>query len=165
MSQTDSSYGRVAGIDYGTVRIGIAVSDPERRLASPYENYNRRSRAKDAERFQRLVQEERITLFVVCLPIHSDGNESVKSLEAREFGHWLQEITGIPVVWFDERFTSVEAEQVLLEAGLTQKKRKERLDKLAACFLLSAYLEAPHAAIDPARNAADAYRTPGSLDH
>ncbi len=165
MSQTDSSYGRVAGIDYGTVRIGIAVSDPERRLASPYENYNRRSRAKDAERFQRLVQEERVTLFVVGLPIHSDGNESVKSLEAREFGHWLQESTGIPVVWFDERFTSVEAEQVLLEAGLTQKKRKERLDKLAACFLLSAYLEAPHAAIDPTHNAADAYRTPGALDH
>jgi putative Holliday junction resolvase len=133
--------GRLAGIDYGTVRIGIAVTDPERRLASPLENYKRRGEAADAEFFQRLVAEERIVRFIVGLPVHLDGRESQKSIEARQFGQWLGEVTGVPVEYFDERFTSAEAEQHLSAAKLTKKQRKARLDKLAAQILLTAYLE------------------------
>ena len=157
------THGRVAGIDYGTVRIGIAVSDPERRIASPYENYHRRTLACDAERFRQLVREERLALFVVGLPVHNDGHESAKSLEARRFGEWLRTETGVPVVWFDERFTSAEAEEILIAAGLSRQKRKERLDKLAATLLLSAYLESPHAAIDPSGGDSPG-AGPGSLD-
>lgn len=146
--------GRVAGIDYGTVRIGIAISDPQRTLASPYENYTRRGPEQDARRFRRLVEEERVTLLVVGLPVHCDGRESQKSREVRQFGQWLTEITGVPVEYFDERFTSVEAEQFLLDAQLTSKRRKARLDMLAAQILLSAYLES-HGKSSPA---------PGSLD-
>ncbi|MFZ1935656.1 MAG: Holliday junction resolvase RuvX [Thermoguttaceae bacterium] len=133
--------GRVAGIDYGTVRIGIAVSNPERTIASPLENYTRRSVERDAERFRRLVADERIVLFVVGLPIHLDGGESEKSVEARQFGQWLAETTGVPVEFFDERFTSHEAEQFLLTADMTRKRRKRRMDMLAAQIMLSAYLE------------------------
>jgi putative Holliday junction resolvase len=133
--------GRVAGIDYGTVRIGIAISDPGRTIASPLENYTRQGRERDAKRFQRLAAEEEVTLFVVGLPVHLSGLESQKSLEARQFGKWLEEITHLPVEYFDERFTSSEAEQFLLEADMTRKKRKQRMDKLAAQILLSAYLE------------------------
>ncbi len=133
--------GRVAGIDYGTVRIGIALSDPERTIASPYENYTRRGQDQDAARFCRLVEEERIALFVVGLPIHLDGSESQKSTEARAFGAWLAEVTGCPVEFFDERFTSVEAEQSLLMADMTRKKRKSRRDMLAAQIMLASYLE------------------------
>ena len=133
--------GRVAGIDYGTVRIGIAISDPGQTLASPYENYNRRSEEEDARRFIRLAAEEDVKRFVVGLPIHLDGGESQKSIEARRFGEWLTEKTGLPVEFFDERFTSVEAEQALLQAGLTSKRRKKRLDMLAAQIMLAAYLE------------------------
>ncbi len=104
----------MAGIDYGTVRIGIAVSNPERTIASPLENYTRRSLEQDAQRFRRLVADEGIVLFVVGLPIHLDGGESQKSVEARQFGQWLAETTGVPVEFFDERFTSREAEQFLL---------------------------------------------------
>jgi putative holliday junction resolvase len=89
--------GRVAGIDYGTVRIGIAISNPERTIASPLENYTRRGPEQDAQRFRRLVEEEGVVLFVVGLPIHLDGGESQKSLEARQFGQWLHEATGVPV--------------------------------------------------------------------
>ena len=96
----------------------------------------------DAKRFQRLVAEEGVVLFVVGLPIHLDGGESQKSLEARQFGKWLGETTGVPVEFFDERFTSVEAEQMLLEIDMTRKSRKKRMDKLAAQIMLSAYLEA-----------------------
>lgn len=135
------SQGRLAGIDYGTVRIGIAISDSRQTLASPYENYNRRSPVADAERFRRLAKEENIQGFVVGLPVHLSGDESQKSHEARQFGAWLHELTGVPVVFFDERFTSSEAEQFLGAAKLTKKQRKERLDKLAAQIMLSAYLE------------------------
>lgn len=133
--------GRLAGIDYGTVRIGIAVTDSRRTLASPYENYNRRSPDQDARRFRQLVQEERIAKFVVGLPVHLSGGESQKSREARAFGQWLEETTGVPVEYFDERYTSAEAEAFLLGAELTSKQRKRRLDMLAAQIMLSAYLE------------------------
>ncbi len=132
---------RLAGIDYGSVRIGIALADTEVRIASPYENYTRRSPALDAEYFCRLAREARVTRFIVGLPIHLDGRESPKSTEARRFGKWLGEITTRPVEFFDERFTTTEAQSLLATTGLSQKQRKARLDKLAAQIMLSAYLE------------------------
>jgi putative Holliday junction resolvase len=136
-----SEPGRVAGIDFGTVRIGIALSDRARRIASPYENYTRRGAEQDARRFRRLVAEEGVTLFVMGLPVHLDGRESEKSAAARQFGRWLAEVTGVPVEYFDERFTSAQAEQLLLDAQMTRKRRKKRLDMLSAQIMLSAYLE------------------------
>jgi putative holliday junction resolvase len=132
---------RIAGIDYGTVRIGIATADLSVGIAGPYETYNRRSDRLDAEYFRRLATEERIGRFVVGLPVHLSGGESQKSREARVFGDWLQQLTGVPVEYFDERYTSAEAEEMLMGAGLTKKRRKERLDQLAAQIMLTAYLE------------------------
>ena len=133
---------RIAGIDYGTVRIGIATADLSVGIAGPYETYARRSERLDAEYFRQLASEERIGRFVVGLPVHLSGGESQKSTEARAFGAWLGRITGVPVEYFDERYTSAEAESLLLDAGLTKKRRKERLDQLAAQIMLTAYLEA-----------------------
>jgi len=131
----------VAGIDYGTVRIGVAISDPDRILASPLENYTRRDLQQDARHFEQLVAEHDVRLLVVGLPVHLSGLESQKSIEAREFGAWLTEVTGLEVVFYDERFTSSEAEQFLLAAEMTKKRRKKRLDMVAAQIMLSAYLE------------------------
>jgi putative Holliday junction resolvase len=133
---------RIAGIDYGTVRIGIATADTEVRIAGPYENYNRRSPALDAEYFQRLAQEERIGRFVVGLPVHLSGSESQKSTEARAFGEWLGTTTGVPIEYFDERFTTAEADELLNSVKLTKKQRQARRDQLAAQIMLTAYLEA-----------------------
>jgi len=133
--------GRIAGIDYGTVRIGIAVTDPGRTIASPVENYTRSGPDADARRFRQLAADEDVTLWVVGLPVHLDGHESQKSLEARQFGQWLHEQTGLPVEFFDERFTSHEAEQMLLQAELTSRRRKKRMDMLAAQIMLTGYLE------------------------
>ena len=135
------SPGRIGGVDYGTVRIGLAVTDPDRTMASPLEIYTRRNRQLDLKYFQQLAKEERIVLWVVGLPVHLDGRASRKSEEARRFGQWLAESTAIPVEFFDERFSSAQAEELLLAAELTSKKRKQRLDKLAAQIILSAYLE------------------------
>lgn len=151
---TEPPPGRIAAVDYGTVRIGVAVSNASRTLASPYEIYVRRSPQLDDEYFVRLVRNEAIVQFVVGLPVHTSGRESRKSIEAQEFGRRLTAATGVPVDYFDERFTSAFAEQMLLDAGFTKKGRKERLDKLAAQILLTAYLESP------TRGAAG----PGALD-
>jgi putative Holliday junction resolvase len=134
--------GRLAGIDFGTVRIGVAITDAERRFASPLVNYTRRGEQTDADFFRRLAADEQIVGFVVGLPVHLDGRESQKSGEARRFGDWLAKTTGTNVVFFDERFSTSEAEQALAGAELTKKQRKARLDKLAAQILLTGYLEA-----------------------
>ena len=133
--------GRIAGIDYGTVRVGIALADASTRIASPLENYTRRTPDLDAEFFRRLIARERIDRLIVGLPVHADGGESAKSVEVRGFGRWLAEVTGLDVVYFDERYTTVEADELLREVGLTAKQRKARLDKLAAQIMLAAYLE------------------------
>lgn len=133
--------GRLAAIDYGTVRLGVAITDPDQRLASPLENYIRRGAAADAKWLGMLAAAERIVGVVIGLPIHTSGNESQKSAEARKFGQWVGEVTGLPVAFFDERYTTAHAEALLLDAEMTKKRRKERLDKLAAQILLTAYLE------------------------
>src|SRR5206468_8349429 len=132
---------RIAGIDYGTVRIGIALADTELGIAGPFENYTRRSVALDGEYFKRLAKEERIGRFVVGLPVHLHGGESQKSSEAREFGKWLQRATGVPVEFFDERFTTSDADELLSTSSFTKKQRQARRDKLAAQIMLTAYLE------------------------
>jgi putative Holliday junction resolvase len=133
---------RLLGVDPGRVRVGLAISDPERKFAFPLTTYARRSRDEDAAFFRDLVVREVVGRLVVGLPVHLDGREGAKAVEARGFGRWLAEVTGLPVAFWDERFTTAEAEAALWAAGLTHKKRKERRDRVAAQILLQAYLEA-----------------------
>ena len=136
-----NSPGRIAGIDFGEVRIGIAITDPGQTIASPFENYPRSDQTADALRFQQLVEQENVVRFVVGLPIHTSGEESPQSRAARAFGAWLAQVTGIPVDFFDERFSTKQAEQLLQSAQLTSRQRKQRRDMVAAQILLTAYLE------------------------
>ena len=92
---------RIAGIDFGTVRIGIALADTELGIAGPFDNYTRRSPSLDGDYFKTLAKDERIRRFVVGLPVHLHGGESQKSTEARAFGKWLGEATGVPVEYFE----------------------------------------------------------------
>jgi putative Holliday junction resolvase len=130
------------GVDYGSVRVGLAISDPDRKFAFPLAVYQRRDRDADAQHFRALVAVEQVGGLVVGLPLHLSGHEGQKAREARAFGRWLGETTGLPVVFYDERFTTVEAESALWDAGLTHKQRKGRRDKVAAQVLLQTYLDA-----------------------
>lgn len=132
---------RILCIDFGTVRIGLAISDPDRKIAFPLATYERGTQENDAAYFRKIAEDEEIGQWLIGLPIHLDGRESEKSKEARAFGQWLQEITGLPVALADERFTSVQAEAALWSAGLTHKKRKARRDRVAAQMILQAYLD------------------------
>ena len=134
--------GRLLGVDYGSVRVGLAVTDPDRIIASPLATYTRRDPEADASYFRDLVQGESVVSLVVGLPVHLNGREGQKAQEARAFGQWLKEVTELPVIFYDERFTTVQAESALWEAGLTHKRRKDRRDRVAAQMLLQAYLAA-----------------------
>jgi putative Holliday junction resolvase len=133
---------RLLGIDYGRARIGLAVSDPDRKIAFPLATRQRASRDQDAAYFRKVIADESIGGLVLGLPVHNDGSEGRAAAEVREFGRWLGGLTELPVAYWDERFTTVEAESALWEAGLTHKKRKERRDRVAAQLLLQAYLDA-----------------------
>ncbi|MAI73551.1 MAG: Holliday junction resolvase RuvX [Rhodopirellula sp.] len=133
--------GRIAAFDYGTVRIGIAVCDPDRILASPLEVHPAANWRDDADYFRSLIQSERIVGIVVGLPIHCDGGESEKSKEAREFAKWLAAETSLPVRMFDERFTTADANR-RLGGNFTRAKKKRRIDAIAALVLLDSFIEA-----------------------
>ena len=134
--------GRLAGVDYGTVRIGIAVCDPDRILASPVEVYSVRGQARDADYFRSLAKQEHLAGFVVGLPIHCDGGESQKSQECREFARWLNDQTNLPVRLFDERFSTAAAKERLSGRRISKQKKKKQLDAVAALVLLESFLEA-----------------------
>ena len=133
--------GRLLGVDFGTKRLGFAVCNSEQTIASPVENYTRQTPAVDAKCITRLVSEYRIVGLVVGLPVHLSGNESQKSRESKAFGAWLQEVTKLPVAYSDERYSSAFAEEHLMSMSFTKKKRKSRLDMLAAQYILQGYIE------------------------
>ncbi len=134
--------GRVAAIDFGTVRIGIAVCDPDRILASPLEVHAAENWRDDGDYYRGLIKQERIEAFVVGLPIHCDGGESAKSIECRQFARWLAAETKIPVRLFDERFTTADAQARMADGGYSRAKKKKRVDAVAALVLLESFLEA-----------------------
>lgn len=137
-----STPGRVAGIDYGTVRVGIAISDPGRVFSNPLETYVRKTESRDVEYFRQLVDRERIVRFVLGVPVHLDGRIGEKAEESLAFGKWLAEATGLEVDLVDERFTSREADEYMRTAKMSRKRQKENRDRLAAQILLRNYLEA-----------------------
>lgn len=134
--------GRLAGIDFGTVRVGLALCDPSQTWVTPLATYARRNERLDSVYFAQLASQEQLVGWVVGLPLHCSGDESQKSAEARQFAVWLGERTNLPVALFDERFTTAEARRLLNETELSPKKKRQRLDGLAAHLILTHYLGA-----------------------
>src|SRR5262249_17256339 len=102
----------------------------------------RRNPAHDARYLQVLIAMEGVGQIVHSLPVLLDGREGEKAVEARAYGQWLIEVTGLPLVFWDERYTTLEAKRKLLEAKVPSKRRKARLDQAAAQILLQSYLDA-----------------------
>ena len=149
--------GRVAGVDYGRRRIGVAICDTHRILSSPLcVRQTTGDKRADAAFFRKLVADEGVVGFVVGLPIHADGTDSRMSVEVERFGVWLTAETGLPVVFHDERYSSREATGLLAGSGLTRGRKKQRTDAIAAQVVLSSWLEAQ------AHGVSD--RRPGPLD-
>lgn len=134
--------GRLVGVDFGAVRLGLAVCDTDRRIASPLETYARRGAAHDAAFFVKLAKTEGAVGWVVGLAISLNGTEGPKAKECRAFGAWLSAATGLPVAFHDERFTTAVAEDYLRDAGVRFDQRLGRRDRVAAQLILRAFLDA-----------------------
>jgi putative Holliday junction resolvase len=133
---------RILGLDYGTRRVGAALSDPGRTIAFPAEVYELRGPEPDARHYRDVVEENEVERIVIGLPLHTSGREGQVAALTRRFGDWLGAVTGKSVVYYDERYTTVEAEHRLIDAGLKRQKRKALRDRLAAQILLQSYLDA-----------------------
>lgn len=138
----DRGRGRILAFDYGTVRIGLALSDYDRLISSPLENYTRVSPETDGEYFRQLAKREEVVQIVVGLPVHMDLSETRESEAARKMAKWLAELTGLPTVMWDERLSSFAADQLMAGADLTWREQKGKRDKLAAMLILQSYLDA-----------------------
>lgn len=132
--------GRLAAVDFGTKRLGLAISTPEQNLSTPLATLPRHSPAADARSFRNLLDDYYIAGFVVGLPLHMNGDEGDSAHKARQFGRWLKQTTGKPVGFWDERCTSAVADDWMLEADLTRQHRKQLRDKLAAHVILESFL-------------------------
>jgi len=133
--------GRVLCLDLGEKRIGIALSDTERMLATGRGVYQRQSLDEDLQYLEKLVKEEGISQIVLGLPRNMDGSLGERAQKTIQFKKLLEEKLQLPVVLFDERLTTEEAEQVLLSADVSRKKRKKVIDQLAAVIILQRYLD------------------------
>jgi len=129
---------RLLGVDYGSKRVGLAVSDALGLIASPLSVVPRSSAVEDVVA---LVKELDIVTIVVGLPTALGGGEGVSASEARRLADELATATGVEVVLRDERFTSRMAEGALVETGMKRRKRRETVDKIAATIILQDYLD------------------------
>jgi putative pre-16S rRNA nuclease len=129
---------RYLGVDYGTKRVGLAISDRLGLTARPLEVV---ARAVVVKRVQELHEEYTVTTMVVGLPTGLAGQEGASAAGARALGDELSAATGIPVEYLDERFTSKLAEDVLLQSGMKRSERRATVDKVAAAIILQDYLD------------------------
>ena len=116
--------GRILGLDFGLRRVGGSISDPGRTIASPLEVYERGSVDQDARHYRELVREHEVERIVVGLPVHTSGREGELAARARDWGRWLASVTGLPVAYADERYTSIEADQPHDRVGSQAKAAK-----------------------------------------
>ena len=131
---------RCLGLDPGERRIGVALSDPTGTIASPHSVIDRRV-VDPAAVVRSLCEEYGVDLIVVGLPTGLSGHEGPSAEAARAFGTIVSEATELPLVYQDERFTTVTAEAALLEGGVRRDKRRDVRDKVAAAVILQAYLD------------------------
>lgn len=138
--------GRIAGIDYGEKRIGVAISDTSQIIASPLKAIIAN---KNLQKTAELIAAEFISFaplnkIVLGLPLHMNGKDSPMSLKVRELALLLEKLFNIPVVLWDERLTTAQVERTLKEAEMSRKKQVRYLDAMAAAAILQSYLDCQH---------------------
>ena len=132
---------RIVAFDIGDKRVGVAASDPFNTFALPGETYWRTKSAEaDAANLAAVAAEKGAGLIVCGLPLNADGTESVQTEKPRRFAELLKTKTDIPVVYEDERYTTAEAERVLIAGGVRRENRKNTIDSIAASYILEGYL-------------------------
>ena len=132
---------KILALDIGTVRIGIATSDIMEIIASAYEVYRRKNLDADVKYIADIVSKLEVGEIVIGLPLKLDGTEGQSVELARDFGEKLKELVNLPIVYQDERLSTVTAQKILIESGMRREKRKDKVDSIAATIILQTYLD------------------------
>ena len=132
---------RILALDHGTRRIGIAVSDEMKMIASPLEYILAEPFANFLSRLREILREKEVELILVGMPRNMDGSYGPAALKVQEFVAALKETITIPIKTLDERLTTVQAQRFLIQGNVRRDKRKEKVDKTAAAILLQSYLD------------------------
>ena len=135
---------RILGLDYGTKTVGVAMSDPLLLTAQGIEIIRRdheNKLRKTYARIEELVRENGVEKIVLGYPRNMDDSEGERCIKTKEFMDGLIRRTGLPVILWDERLTTVAADEIMIEAGLSREERKEHVDKIAAVIILQEYLD------------------------
>ena len=132
---------KIIALDIGTVRIGVATSDIMEIIASAYEVYRRKNLNADVSHIAELVKSLGAGEVVIGLPLKMDGSEGQSVEMAKQFGAELEKQISVPIVYQDERLSTVSAERILIESGVRREKRKDKIDSIAATIILQTYLD------------------------
>lgn len=132
---------RKMGIDYGDVRIGIAMTDALCIISSPFEVYKNKGEENALNHIVNLIKEYDVDEVAMGLPLNMDGTEGERALIHKAFGEKLATLSGVKVEYVDERLTSAEAEEILISSGVRREKRKELIDKISAQLILQTYID------------------------
>jgi putative Holliday junction resolvase len=141
VSENSARRGRTMALDFGKRRIGLAVSDELGYTAQGIQTLQRTRVREDLDALAETAARYDVSLFLMGLPLHMSGDESPQAGRVREFAGKLQQRTGIPVKFWDERWTSVQANRVLRESGIGIEKRAQAVDRLSAVILLESFLD------------------------
>lgn len=133
--------GALIGLDLGTKTIGVAVSDPDRRIAAPVETIERQRFNSDARRILALAEERRAAGFVLGLPINMDGSEGPRAQSTRAFARNFAKLTELPIALWDERLSTAAVERELIAADASRARRKAVIDAHAAAYILQGALD------------------------
>ncbi|MGC8829729.1 MAG: Holliday junction resolvase RuvX [Verrucomicrobiia bacterium] len=132
---------RVLALDYGTHRIGVAVSDETCSIAQPLETIPATPFADFLQRLKQIAKAKEVSLIIVGLPRNMDGSYGASALKVMEFVNALKDALTIPIKTIDERLSTVQAQKNLISAGANKKTRKHKIDQTAAAILLQCYLD------------------------
>jgi putative Holliday junction resolvase len=143
--------GALLGLDLGTKTIGVAASDPDRRMAAGVETIARKTFTADAQRVLALAAERNAAGFVLGLPINMDGSEGPRAQSARAFARNLARLTALPIALWDERLSTAAVERDLIAADVSRKKRAAVIDQHAAAYILQGALDRLANAAEDAR--------------
>ncbi|MEY4386630.1 MAG: hypothetical protein RLY20_1913 [Verrucomicrobiota bacterium] len=133
---------RILALDHGTVRIGVALSDELKMIASPLEFIPAEPFAEVLTKLRELVRDKEVELIVIGMPRNMDGTYGPAAEKVREFATALKDAIAIPIKLWDERLTSTQANKLLISGGVRRDKRKEKVDGMAAAIFLQSYLDA-----------------------
>lgn len=135
---------RILGLDFGSKTVGVAVSDGLLLTAQALETIERKDEnklRKTCARIEEIIKEYEVTSIVMGLPLNMNDTEGERVEKTRAFGEMLERRTGLPMIYWDERLTTVAAEQILIESGVRRENRKAVIDKIAAGLILQGYLD------------------------